>query len=298
MSSRRSPRALAAAAAFLCAAARAAPAPPVETDLALLSRSCVNESGLFCKGEDGPALVDCLTAYRGSATPRCRAALRNLDPDAPAVKVYGSSASARGVPAPKPASDAAAVAKDPDGSGFEFSVDESRKSYPVKGERPKELADQLGSSGLKDGAEGGGAAQTSTDLTFTYSRAPRDKGCAVASAHVRLKVSQTFPELDEPSSDSAAAETLDSWRKVLAVLKMHEDGHKEIAIKSGQDFLRRLETLRPLPACSDVDDAVRELYRRLQLDARQQNAAYDAETNHGQKQWEQLYGSAAGRGKS
>jgi predicted secreted Zn-dependent protease len=291
----RASAALAAAAVFTAPAARAGAAPSAAQDLELLGRSCVNESGLLCKGESGPALLDCLIAYRGSVTPRCRTALKDLDPDAPAVRVYGSPASAKGLPVAKPAEEAAAAAKDADAPAFEFSIDESRKSYPIKGERTKELLDQLSASGLKDGADGAGAAQTAAALTFTYSTAPRDKSCAVSSAHVRLKATQTFPEWDEASAGDG--ELADNWRKVLAVMKIHEDGHKEISIKSGQDFLRRLETLRPLPTCADVDDAVRELYRRHQLDARAQNAAYDAETNHGQKQWEQMYGTP-GRGKS
>lgn|GEM_PF-2822778 len=243
--------------------------------------SCVNEIALFCKGESGAALLDCLSAYRGSATPRCRAALRS-DPGSPTVKVWASPAGVQsgGAPAKFTAPAAGAV---PGGPGFDFHVSVETVTYEVAGSRRKELVDQIANAGLKDSADGdAGAAPTTAALSFNYASGPRDGGCAVASAHVRLKITQTYPKRAAAAADDAA------WRRAEAAMRAHANGHQKIAVRFAQEFLGQLKSLRPVPNCAELDEAVQTLYGREPLDARAASEAYDAQTNHGQKQWSQI----------
>ena len=289
---------IAAAALTFAAGARAQEEdPPAEATadagaVAAAERSCVNEISLFCKGESGAALLDCLSAYRGSATPRCRAALPD-DPTAPSAKVWASPAAAAppgSAPVPKnlgPAPGAGAS-----GPGFDFAMTEQTKSYAVGPGRIKELVDQLGGSGLKDEDGATGAAQTASAVTYAYASGPRDGGCTVASAHVRLALTQTLPKR---ADDAASVDP--GWRRAEAVLRVHADGHKKAAMRAAQEFLHRLQRLHTLPTCADVDGAVQTLYRRERLDTRQHDAEYDAETAHGRAQWDQQAVAAGGRAK-
>jgi predicted secreted Zn-dependent protease len=278
---------------LLCAAAAGAQEEELPAEkaadasaVAAAQSACGNEIGLFCRGESGASLLDCLSAYRGSATARCRAALAVSDPAAPSVREWGSQIAVQtgASSAPKSYGPGPALSAGP---GFDFAVVEHTKTYALRGARPKEIVDQLGASGLKDGPDGGaGAAQTSAAVSFNYTTASRDGSCGVSSAHVRLTVVQTYPKR---SDDGAALDG--GWRRAEATMRVHADGHKQVSVRVAQEFLRRLQTLNGAPNCADLDGAVQALYRREQQDARRENAAYDAATNHGQKQWEQAAGA-------
>jgi predicted secreted Zn-dependent protease len=263
-----------------------------ETAVAAAQAACVNEIGLFCKGESGAALLDCLSAYRGTATGRCRAALKEPDPRAPSAKVWASPAAARSVSGSAPKSFGLGPGPGPGGPGFDFAVVEQTNSYPSADARLKELIAQLGTTGLKDDGDGAAAdARTSASLGFSYSSAFRGGACALASAHVRLTVAQSLPKRVDPAPGLDAA-----WRKAESVLRAHEEGHKQAAARVGKEFLRRLQALGSRTSCSDLDADVLSLYRREESDVRDRSAAYDAQTGHGRKQWEQI-AKSGGRDK-
>ncbi|NNN05123.1 MAG: DUF922 domain-containing protein [Elusimicrobia bacterium] len=260
------------AGAVLLAAAAASRA---QDEDAGLKHACANEIGLFCPGESGAALFDCLSAYRGSATAGCRALLKGVDADAPAAKVWASSAAWGGAAAGAPGAAAGLVAP-----GFDFTAKEEPRVEPVLGARPQQLIDRMAAAGLEEPQD-----ERST-LSFTYASKTRDARCSVSAAHVQVRVLRVDPEWSE--AKAAPAALAEGWRRFQAALRLHEDGHKDIAVESGQEFLRRLKTLGSRPNCTELDAAVRGLYARERLDARRQDADYDARTARGRTQWEKL----------
>lgn len=241
-----------------------------------LKHACANEIGLFCPGESGAALFDCLSAYRGSATAACRARLKGVDADAPAVKVWASSASWVG------------PAADPTPLGFDVTDKDERRVEPVQGARPQRLIDRMAATGLEESLDEG------STLSFTYASKTQGGRCAVSAAHVQVRMPRVDLQWDQAKASPAAL--AEGWRRFRAALRLHEDGHKDIADKSGREFLSRLKTLGSRPNCTELDAAVRALSARVRLDARRLESDYDARTGRGRTQWEKLSpGGASGK---
>ncbi len=261
-------KASALAAYFLFAAAVASHAQDEDSALA---HDCVNEIGLFCPGESGAALFDCLSAFRGSATARCRAHLKDVDASAPAAKVWASSAASVGPPPPAPR---------PVAPGFDFVARDEPRVERVGGARPKELIARMAASGLEESWDPGAT------LSFTFASAMKAGGCAVSAAHVQAltpRVSALWKEA--PSAPAALAA---DWGRFTEALRDHEGGHKALAVKAGREFLSRLKALGARRTCAELDADARGLLARARLDARRADADYDARTARGRTQWEKL----------
>lgn len=249
-----------------------------------IRKACANEIELFCKGETGRTLIRCLDKYSGSATTTCQAQLRDRGSKGAAAPVWGSLAKIEG--APEAIEVNASSATGPSIYGFDLSVDPKEVYYNVNGNDSKSIISGMNSSGLLDGVDGTkGSANTGYSIGLEYSRSIGSAGCAMASAHVHLTVTQHLPRWEPPPS--ADQGLIAWWKMVSSVIKAHENGHKDIDFKTGQNILKYIQALPPMPSCDDLDQAVHGALQRGTVESTQQNVAYDAENNHGQKQFEQ-----------
>jgi len=249
-----------------------------------IRKACSNEIELFCKGETGRPLIRCLGKYSGSATAACQAQLRDRGSKGAAAPVWGSLAKIEGAPEAVEVntSSSASLAA----AGFDLSVEPKEVYYPVKGARAQDIISGMNSSGLLDGVDGTkGSANTGYSIGLEYSRSNGSVDCAVASAHVHLTVTQHLPRWEPPPAVDKGLITW--WKMVSSVIKTHEDGHKDIDVETGQNILKYIQALHPMPSCDDLDQAVHGALHRGTVESTQQNVAYDAENNHGQKQFEQ-----------
>ena len=266
-------------------AAEQGPAPSSGGDEAILE-ACANEAGILCAGKTGKPLIRCLGENSGSATGPCRAKLRGLSFGGAPAEVWGSEAAAR--TSSQGVEVEISTSADASGRGFDVSVEDEPVFYPVSGSRRQDLVSQLNSSDIIDSVDGKtGAAKTGFSIGVSYARAMRADGCAAVSARVRVKVTETLPRWDAPAE--ASQELKDWWRLVISVIKTHEDGHRAIDVEAGWAVLESVKTALPMPACRDVDDIVGAAVHRRSVEAMQKNVAYDEDTGHGRKQFEEAF---------
>ena len=219
---------------------------------------CRNESKLFCPGRQGRALKSCLQARRDGASRACKGWLD-------------------GAPAPAPEAHA------PETPAPGLSVEEHVDTYAVDGTDAQELGAQLDRLGPFDPVlRRHVAAKTKDDIHWSFKTKPMAGGCAVDAAQVAVSVRQDFPEWQTPEGAGTALAA--EWRRFMAALKAHEDGHKEIALKTALAILEALKGLSPQPDCRAVDQAAAVSAEAWFAREKQQNLDYDKETRHGATQ--------------
>lgn len=252
-------------------------AQPVE-----IRKVCSNEIELFCKGKSGQSLIRCLGHYAGDATAACQEKLKGLP--APAVEtapVWGSLAKIEGAPEAVDVTAAnGALAQ-----GFDLTVVSSQTYYDVHGSRSKDIISGMNSSGLLDGVDGSkGSANTGYSISLSYQHVNKAGGCAVISANVQLTVTQHLPRWETPPD--AVPGLRKWWRVVSSVMQLHEDGHKDIDMRTGQNIVKYIKALPTMSSCDDLDQAVKAALHRGTVESTQQNVAYDRDNEHGRKQFE------------
>lgn len=126
------------------------------------------------------------------------------------------------------------------------------------------------------------AAYTAWELRWSYARAARAAGCAVASATVAVTVTRTLPRWTPVASADPALRP--AWERYRAALALHEEGHALIAAGAGRAVHAALLALPAQPSAAALDAAARDVVRSVSARYRDEERAYDALTDHGATQ--------------
>jgi predicted secreted Zn-dependent protease len=164
------------------------------------------------------------------------------------------------------------------------TIIEPVKNYRIYGDTPQQILTQLQQCGPLSGSGNRWAANTSYALkwNFGYTVSPADaRQCVLNNIVVIAQAGITMPYW-EPSA-SAQADLAARWNRVSANLRIHENGHVQLAVTAGQSLMARLQDL-PAMNCADIGhEAMRigsDELSKLMAD----NDSYDEVTNHGQTQ--------------
>jgi len=123
---------------------------------------------------------------------------------------------------------------------------------------------------------------THSHVTWTYYLQPSREGCAVRSFETELKVTMTLPRWIKPAGVSARL--VEQWETYSAALRVHENGHYEIAVAAAAEVKRRALELRSAEGCKALDQAL-DVTANVVLDEyRKMHVEYDARTRHGETQ--------------
>jgi predicted secreted Zn-dependent protease len=150
--------------------------------------------------------------------------------------------------------------------------------YDVAGASADELRAQLdlhGPTGQQD-------AYTDWWVQWRYDRVQAANGCELRSLAVTLDVTFTFPRWSPP--DDAAPGLRERWEDYLAALRVHEEGHKEIALRAANEIAAALSSLPASPSCAELEQAADGTGERILERYRQQELSYDRQTDHGATQ--------------
>jgi predicted secreted Zn-dependent protease len=70
----------------------------------------------------------------------------------------------------------------------------------------------------------------------------------------------------------------------MAALRLHEDGHRRIAIEAGYEILQAINALPAYSSCSELELAADAVGESILEQYRRQEAVYDQNTGHGATQ--------------
>ncbi|HEY7268257.1 MAG TPA: DUF922 domain-containing protein [Dehalococcoidia bacterium] len=159
----------------------------------------------------------------------------------------------------------------------------TRSTYSVDGVTVPEIRSHLvneAAAGGSDGKRYDGLTTWAVHWTFRYDHG--GAACSLANATIDVSIDVRLPRL----SDAAviAPDILDRWQAYAAALEAHEMGHvdRESAVIDG--LKDAFESAGPASDCSSLGDALNSLGNDYVQQVRIADAAYDAETNHGQTQ--------------
>lgn len=153
--------------------------------------------------------------------------------------------------------------------------------YKIQGKTAAELRSQMSQLGPLNPDEGKRFdASTIWDLDAQFtSGGKKGVSCKFKTIIVTVKTTFILPDWTPPSS---TPQTLtDRWKKHLAALQTHEDGHKQLGIDAGNDFLTQLKAMPPASSCDALQKAAAQKRDAIKATFKQKHKAYDAKTDHG-----------------
>jgi len=153
--------------------------------------------------------------------------------------------------------------------------------YTVSGSTLVELQSEIERLGPKDGAIQR-YATTEYDIRWTYRFRPKGQRCTFAQVDVGARFIVTFPRWNPPGS--ASAETIEKWSRFVASVRIHEAGHRDLALRAAGRILRKLQSLPGAPSCGELDASASYEGRTILKEFQKLQAEYDDTTSHGATQ--------------
>ena len=118
----------------------------------------------------------------------------------------------------------------------------------------------------------------SWSYTFRSGRGP----CAIDRVTTEVKVTTTLPRwADEARADNALR---DQWRRYLAALTRHEDGHAQNGLGAARDIDAAIARLPAESSCDTLGARANATGQALLRQYNQRDLDYDRETGHGRGQ--------------
>lgn len=154
--------------------------------------------------------------------------------------------------------------------------------YQIHGETGDELRSQMDTLGVtgKEGNRYG--AYTEWYVRWAYPYTAANGSCSTGRVEVSVEVTFTFPQWNNPAN--VPKSLIDNWNRYLEALQHHEEGHKQIAIRAGEEIFKALNELTTYPSCNELEQAADEIGESILEEYRLREEIYDEETGHGETQ--------------
>jgi len=153
--------------------------------------------------------------------------------------------------------------------------------YQIFGLTLNDISAQLSDCGPK--YEGESFAGMTTDyINWTYlMRFDATGNCRVDNAAVGVNVRIYYPKWDAP--ENASSSTKERWDNMIANLRVHEEGHRQIDYDGGAKIFNNISSISA-SSCNEVESLVTNKTSSILDEVSQSNINYDAQTNHGETQ--------------
>lgn len=154
--------------------------------------------------------------------------------------------------------------------------------FDVQGDTARELnADIAAKAPVGDnGLRSDGYTRWNIDWTFQFDSDA--SGCTASRVDVNLAIHTILPRWNPPRSANPAL--VARWNSYVAALRVHEDGHRYRAAAAAGEMRRALTLERSAPDCAALEEKLNARANALLDELRNQQAAYDRETESGRKQ--------------
>jgi predicted secreted Zn-dependent protease len=156
--------------------------------------------------------------------------------------------------------------------------------YKIQGKTAAELRtqmNQLGPLKPEEGKRFDASTLWDIDAQFTYG-GKKGKSCQFKSIKVTVNTTFILPEWTPPAGTPQSL--IDRWKKHLSALQTHEDGHKQLGIDAGNDFLSQLKAMPAATSCDALKESAAKKRDAVKANFKQKHQAYDKSTNHGATQ--------------
>jgi predicted secreted Zn-dependent protease len=151
--------------------------------------------------------------------------------------------------------------------------------YDVRGTTWDALAQEIQAKG----PEGQWWGKASTNISYKYTYLQAANACRIQTAHVDADSTVHLPNWANRFEGSAALQA--QWDNSFRSLELHERGHVQISVQSAREMERMLKTLPEQSTCGELQAKVKAEAARIYKEHDDRQAAYDAENDHGRKQW-------------
>lgn len=159
----------------------------------------------------------------------------------------------------------------------DFAVD----YYTIQGETSSALGAEIAAKGPvgENGKRSDGYTRWS--MRWTFNMTADATGCLADRVTVDVDIRMTLPRWNTPPG--ANPQLIARWNRYLAALRTHEDGHRYRSEEVAWDMRRALFRERA-PDCRTLESHLNSIANGMLAQLRERQAAYDRETNFGQKQ--------------
>lgn len=169
-----------------------------------------------------------------------------------------------------------------------------QRSYPVNGLTEREILRSLRENGpVARGRPAWGLHEWS--VRWTYRFAPAGGVCRMQDVRVELRSVTTMPRwVDRERADSVL---IRDWDAMLAALRTHENGHRDISYRAAREVQRALERVSA-PSCGLIPARANARGQEVLRRYHDRNRRYDEETQRGRTQgvaWPPQRGEASRR---
>jgi len=162
----------------------------------------------------------------------------------------------------------------------ELTIRKSTGTYEVKGGTAAELYEQMETLGPIDrtGSERHWA-RTKWHISWQFEYEYKVRKCEMTQVWTELKLEFILPFWTEKTGASAALRS--SWGDALLALQAHEQGHADLAVETARRLEESLRRMEPSISCERLRADANRLGRSYLEKLRDQDVAYDRDTDHG-----------------
>ncbi len=158
-------------------------------------------------------------------------------------------------------------------------VTEKFEYYEVKGSSEPELRCDMNHNSCRwdDGRKYDSVTSWRVKWNYDYDRAPQS--CTAVSFKASVEVVFLYPKWVH--AGGVPQPLVAKWDSYMKNLTVHENGHRDIAVKAATELSQSVGKLPPAPSCSGLDREVQTLCRLRMKKLNDDEQAYDVSTKHG-----------------
>lgn len=156
--------------------------------------------------------------------------------------------------------------------------------YKIQGKTAAELRSQMSQLGPMNQDEGkrfDASTKWDLDAQLTFG-GKKGVSCQFKTISVTVKTTFILPDWTPPVGTPQPL--IDRWKKHLAALQTHENGHKQLGIDAGNDFLSQLKAIPSAASCDALQKTAAQKRDAVKAAFKQKHKDYDTTTNHGATQ--------------
>lgn len=150
------------------------------------------------------------------------------------------------------------------------------KYYNVSGNNAAEIRRDLNKKGPNSYD-----AYTKWFVRWNYTFNQRKGHCSIKSVSTNVDVFYTMPKLTNISSLPEHLQT--KWKTYEKALFAHEEGHKNIGVRTAQDIERQIARMPTASNCKQLANNANRLGENIIKKYNAKEKEYDRVTNHGMK---------------
>ncbi len=154
--------------------------------------------------------------------------------------------------------------------------------YDVRGATAAQLRTEMSARGPVGPGGGRFDGYTRWYVSWRYAFRSGNSQCAIDRVTTDVKVTTTLPRwADEARADGALR---DQWRRYLAALTQHEDGHAQNGLGAARDIDAAIARLPAESNCDAMSARANAAGQAILRQYNQRDLDYDRDTGHGRSQ--------------